>query len=54
LSFLPPLTAEEELVDFLHHGIGIQFDDSGCPLPELDFQEADLQVREGVRECEGV
>lgn len=39
------VTDDEELLDFLHHGIGIMFDDRGSPVPETDFAEADIQVR---------
>lgn len=44
----PPEDAEpigdDQLADFLHHGIGIQFDEAGQPVPEANFDDADLQV----------
>lgn len=44
VALQPVLAADDQLLDFLHHSIGIQFGDWGQALPEPNFAEADLQV----------
>jgi hypothetical protein len=47
-------TDDEALVDFLHHGIGIAFDELGQPVPDMEHDHADLQVGASLYLAEAV